>query len=125
MTNQVVVDHRFENTPAKIVLKYRLDLRPDPLELEVPVGARLLHTSFIWGMEPLTGHWLLWYEVPLANHNGDVNHKMVYQSIATGVPFPKCAKWMASGERFESESWQPTEVWHLYEYPSGAKVVDA
>ena len=120
MTNQVVVDSRFENEPAKIVLKYKMELSPDPQVVAIPIGAHLLRAEFIASAYLLRGHWLLWYEVPLVTRDHDV----VLQSIGTGVPFPKCAKYVATGFRFGSGSL-PQEVWHLYEYPSGAKVVDA
>jgi hypothetical protein len=125
VTNTVVVDSRFEIEPYKVVHKYRLTLRPDPVVLPLPIGARLLHTNFIspeYWRGPVTGHWLLWFEVPI--HTAKKLHDVVFQSIATGVEFPKCAKWMATGLRFDPERVEPTEVWHLYEYPSGAKVVD-
>ena len=122
MTNTVVVDSRFENEPAKIIHKYKLQLSPDPLELLLPVAAHLLHARFIQGWQQLEGQWLLWYEVPLVTK--DNLHPIVFQSIATGVPFPKCAKHMATGERWQDGMRIPVEVWHLYEYPSGAKVVD-
>lgn len=122
MTDVVVVDQRFESEPAKTVLKYRLHLSPGPVEMDVPVSAHLLHAEFICGTEPLTGHWLLWFEVPLATKGNA--HKMVFQSMGTGVNFPKCAKWMATGVRRFTHHAEPSEVWHLYEYPSGARVVE-
>lgn len=122
MTNQVVVDQRFESEPAKIIHKYRLTLLPDPLELLLPVAAHFLHAEFIQGWNPLEGHWLLWFEVPMSTK--DNLHPIVFQSIATGMGFPKCAKWVATGMRWEEQMRLPAEVWHLYEYPSGAKVVD-
>jgi hypothetical protein len=122
MTNVVVVDSRFEQEPDKIVLKYRLELGPDPVELELPVAAHLLQATLVPSTRPLEGHWLLWFEVPLATK--DVPHHIVFQSIATGVPFPKCAKWVTTGFRQVNPWMPPEEVWHLYEYPSGARVVD-
>jgi hypothetical protein len=122
MTHQVVVDSRFETEPAKIVLKYKLKLGPDPVEVDIPVGAYLLRAEFVPGKFALQGYWLMWYEVPLASKVSA--HPMVFQSIATGVPFPKCAKHIATGFRGSNPWLPPEEVWHLYEYPSGAKVVD-
>lgn len=121
MSNQVVVDSRFESEPAKVVLKYPLDLVPEPVEMPIPVGARLLHVEFIQGSYPYQGEWLMWYEVDISKQGVSIPH--VYQAIATGVPFPKMAKHISTGLRFGSGS-KPSEVWHLYEYPTGAKVVD-
>jgi hypothetical protein len=122
MTHQVVVDSRFETEPAKIVLKYRLELGPDPVAVDIPVGAYLLCAEFIPDKFALQGYWLMWYEVPLVSKLNA--HPMVFQSIATGVTFPKCVKHIATGFRWFNPWLPPEEVWHLYEYPSGAKVVD-
>jgi hypothetical protein len=122
MTNVVVVDGRFETEPAKVVYKFMLDLNPDPILLPVPRGARLLHAEFFPGNYPLEGQWLLWYEVDLHLQGDEINH--IYHTIATGTPIPKCLKHLATGWRKSANSWRPAEVWHLYEYPSGAKVVD-
>jgi hypothetical protein len=122
MSEVVVVDGRFEQEPAKVIHKYRLVLLPDPVELSIPIGAKLLRAEFIQGWNPLEGHWLLWYEVPIANKANF--HELVYQSMATGVEFPKCAKYVTTGFRWHDQQRLPAEVWHLYEYPSGARVVD-
>lgn len=126
MTDVVVVDNRFESEPYKRVLKYRVVLLPDPIEVPIPVGATLLHVEFVQASPTgadLAGHWLLWYEVPLETHED--GKPMVFQSMGTGARFPKAAKHLASAVTRDYSFVVPriVEVWHLYQYPSGAKVV--
>lgn len=129
MTDVVVVDQRFESEPAKRVLKYQVPLIPDPVEVPIPVGAYLLHTEFVQHgtvADEFGGHWLLWYEVPITDEHGTwVEKPMVFQTMATGIAFPKAAKHLASAVSRDYSFLMPKihEVWHLYQYPSGAKVV--
>lgn len=126
MTDVVVVDQRFESEPAKRVLKYRVELLPEALAVDIPVGATLLHVEFTQASatgEDRRGHWLLWYEVPLGTH--PEGKPMVFQTMATGPAFPKSAKHLASAVTRDYSFVVPkiVDVWHLYQYPSGARVV--
>ena len=122
MTEMVRVDGHFDTSPHKIVFKYMIELGPYPQVREIPRGARLLHVEFTPGDSALTGEWWLWYEVELAERG--INISRVFHTIATGVEIPKSLQHLASGVRRLRVDDKPLEVWHLYQYPSGAKVVD-
>lgn len=122
MTNQVVVDARHDNDPYKMVLKFRLELTPDPMTLMLPRGWTFLKAIFNPDNHPFEGHWLLWLEVENREQANPLAY--VFQSMATGVSLPKMVKYLATGFRFGRDQEQPEEVWHLYQYPHGARVVD-
>lgn len=124
MTAQIVVDQRFENTPAKVIWKWQLPLRAEPQSIMVPVGSRLVHCEFVDLFA--TSEFLLWYEVII-----DMTAKTsrVFQIWGTGdATIPKSAKHVHTGVMWNHDLRErrstPQYVWHLYEFPSGAKVVD-
>lgn len=126
MTELVRVDGQYEITPHKVVWKYPLDLSPDPQVREIPRGARFLHGEFIQAdaVPSQHGRFDLWYEVELKERGINISH--VFQVMGTGVELPKAVKHLVTGcER--DYSWvvpKIINVWHLYEWPSGSKVVD-
>lgn len=123
MTDTIVLDDRFENKPAKVVWKYEVKLLASPQNVEIPVGARLLHVEYI-DVVGARG-FLLWYEVDLKYRKSMINH--VFQIWGTGDDsIPRMAKHVHSGVSlgYGGTRALPQFVWHLYEFPTGAKVVD-
>lgn len=126
MTELVRVDGHFDIDPHKVVLKWTIELGPDPVEVKIPRGARLLHVEFVQAdAEPsLMGYFALWYEVEIQEQTNPLSH--IFQIVATGIQIPKTLKHLATGCDRDYTYVVPHlgHVWHLYEYPSGAKVVD-
>jgi hypothetical protein len=119
-----VVDKRFENAPDKVVWKYVVPLSARPETIQVPTGARLLHVEY---MDVNNRGFYLWYEVNLKYRDQTIDH--VFQTWGTGdATIPRAAKHVHSGiswrEDHRGRRTLPEYVWHLYEYPTGAKVVD-
>lgn len=119
----VVVDERFDSVPAKVVWKFIVPLEHDPVSIMVPVGAKLLHAEYI--AEFGRYEFQLWYECSLENLENKISH--VFQVWGTGDDsIPKSAKHVHTGmtwhEDHRNRRTEPEYVWHLYEFPSGAKI---
>jgi hypothetical protein len=127
MTRQVVVDMRFESTPAKVVWKYNLPLSGEPQQINIPVESRLLHVEYI-DLSYELREFQLWYEVTLGVTEESYRER-VFQVFGTGdESIPKSAKHVHTGidwnEGHRNTRTTPRYVWHLYEYPSGAQLVE-
>ena len=112
---RIMTDGRFEETPFKVVYKYQVGLDAGPQKVMIPVGSTLVHSEFI----DVFGHYgfLLWYEVRLDKVDEKITH--IYQVFGTGdASIPKMAK-------HRDERTFPRLVRHLFEYPTGSKIVDA
>lgn len=126
MTDRIVVDGRFSDEPAKVVWKWEIPMRTHPMSRQIPVGSRLLHVDFVDSFGQYM--FLLWYEVELAKKDQMLTH--VYQMFPTGDDsIPHSAKHIGTGiswnEDHRDRRTTPNQVWHLFEFPSGARVVDA
>ena len=128
MTDRIVVDGRFSDEAAKVVWKWELPVRAEPLSRLIPVGSRLVHVEYGEAPMGFSGLFTLWYEVELANKDNLLSH--VYQIWGTGDDtIPHSARHIGVGiewnEDHRNRRTSPERVWHLYEFASGAKVVDA
>lgn len=122
MTSSIIVDSRFESDPAKVVWKYTVPLQARPISLMIPVGSRMVHVEY---SEPgfADREFLLWYEVELKNIENKISH--VFQVWGTGdETIPHVAKHIGTVTIWNEDRTDPQYVWHLYEYPSGAKIVE-
>ena len=123
---RIMTDGRFEETPSKVVYKYQVGLYAGPQKVMIPVGSTLVHSEFI----DVFGHYgfLLWYEVRLDKVDEKITH--IYQVFGTGdASIPKMAKHVTTGIQWyyghRDERTFPRLVRHLFEYPTGSKIVDA
>lgn len=125
MTEHISVDGRFETEPYKVVWKWKIPLMAAPQQIMVPTGARLLHAEYVSELGDY--HFELWYECDLKNRDKPIAH--VFQIFGTGAEvIPKMAKHVHSGiewyEDHRNRRTSPQYVWHLFEYPTGARIVD-
>jgi hypothetical protein len=126
MSRQVVVDQRFESEPAKVVWKYSVPLERGPQQIAILPGSRMVHCEF-FAVSAVSGEFQIWYEVPLIVMEEPYKPR-VFQVFGTGdQSIPKSAKHVHTGIYWNEDRGRrttPQYVWHLYEYPSGAHLVE-